>query len=160
MKYYLIDASAFVYAVENEGKTKLDFFQEKAQGLAFLYFPQFCVTEVLNTYARLCFADKKVTPDIYTKWRGAFISAIHNRKLVYVYDLHRYHNLNADRIYKVEHTIPLGRNETPLSSFDILIIAMGMELKRTHIDDEVVILTRDARLLKIANRFVQSKWFE
>ena len=48
MKYYLIDASAFVYAIENITRTKMDFFMEKAKGEAFLYIPQFCVTEVIH----------------------------------------------------------------------------------------------------------------
>lgn len=160
MKYYLIDASAFVYAVENEGNTKIDFFMEKAGNKAFLYIPQFCIAEVLNTYARFFFKDKKIGSDTYTKWRGAFLKAVHNRRIFYVYDLHRYHNLNADAIYKIEHKIALGPKEGPLSAFDILIIAMGMELKRIHIADEVIILTRDGRLLKIANKFIDAVWFE
>ena len=160
MKYYLVDASAFVYAVENEGNTKIDFLGEKVENKAFLYIPQFCIAEVLNTYARFFFKDKRIGADTYTKWRGAFLKAVHNRRIFYAYDLHRYHNLNADAIYRIEHRTVLKPKETPLSAFDILIIAMGTELKRIHINDEVVILTRDARLLRIANKFVNAMWFE
>lgn len=47
MKYYLIDASAFIHWTENEGKTKMDLLHEKAVGEAFLYIPQFCIAEVI-----------------------------------------------------------------------------------------------------------------
>jgi hypothetical protein len=163
MKYYLLDASAIVYAVEYLDTIRLNFFEEKQKGKAFLYIPQFCVAEVLNTFARLCFRDKKINPDQYTTWRGEFINAIHNGRIFYAYDLHRYHNLNADKVYSIEHKTPLRGNETPLSTFDILIIAMGMELKKIHHPTEVIILTRDSRLHCISNKspdFPKAEWFE
>ena len=163
MKYYLIDTSAFVYSIENLGKTKIDFFSEKALNKAFLYLPQFCVTEVLNTFAR-CFFQKKSIPteEIYKEWCVNFLDAIRNRKLIYVYDLHRYHNLNTDPIIIKEHTTPLTGKERYLSSFDILIIAMAMELSKIHIENnEVILLTRDGRLKRIANLLsVKSIWYE
>jgi len=161
MKYYLIDASAFVYSIENLGKLKVDYFKEKALGEAFLYIPQFCVTEVLNTFARCFFSEKKISPNVYNKWRGEFIKAIHNRNLLYVYDLHRYHNINTDKIYKIEHQTPLRGKEKYLSSFDILIIGMAIEMKKIHIgNNEVILLTRDGRLNRIAKKYVNTLWFE
>jgi len=106
MKYYLIDTSAFIYAIENLEKIKINFFIERANETAFLYMPQFCVPEVFNTFARFFYRDKKIGGDLYTKWRGEFIKAIHNRRILYCYDLHRYHNLNTHKIYKIEHKIP------------------------------------------------------
>jgi len=163
MNYYLIDASAFVYAVENVNRTKIDFFMEKAEGTAFLYVPQFCVAEVLNTYARLFFRENRIAGKLYTEWRNEFLKAIRSRRTLYCYDLHRYHNLNADRIYRKEHRMPYQGNENSLSAFDILIIAMGMELKKIHSPNEVTILTRDIRLRTISNssgEFVPAIWFE
>ncbi len=163
MKYYLIDTSAFVYAIENAGKTKLDFFQEKALGQAFLYIPQFCITEVLNTFAKYCFRDYKngkLDEKIYNEWRGNFIKAVHDRNLLYAYDLHRYHNINSDKIFKEEHTTPIGKKEGYLSSLDILIIAMGIELCYIHGKENVTILTRDGRLNRIGNKFLSVRWFE
>lgn len=163
MHYYLIDASAFVYAVENVNQTKMDFFLEKANGTAFLYIPQFCVAEVLNTYARLFFRENKITGALYSQWRNEFTKAIRRRRTIYCYDLHRYHNMNADRIYKKEHIVPYTRNENPLSTFDILVIAMGMELKKIHFPNNVSVLTRDGRLRRISNmskNFASAIWFE
>ena len=164
MKYYLIDTSAFVFSIENMKSTQMDFFVEKAKGEAFLYMPQFCVTEVFNTYARKFYEENTIQADVYGKWRNAFISAIHNRRILYCYDLHRYHNLNAHKIYKLEHKgIPRSSEYDRLSGFDILIIAMGMELKKVHAPNDVFILTRDKRLKRISNAhrdFAKAIWFE
>lgn len=163
MKYYLIDTSAFVYAIENLETIRLDFFAEKASGAAFLYMPQFCVTEVFNTYTRLFYRDRKIGGSRYTRWRGEFIKAIHDRQLVYCYDLHRYHNPNAHKICKIEHTTPYGEGEKFLSTFDILVIAMGMELQRIHLPNPVNVLTRDRRLATISAKdrsFAPPVWVE
>lgn len=162
MRYYLLDASAFIYAMEKLGQTKRDFFVEKASGTAFLYMPQFCVTEILNTFARFFYRQKKIGEALYNKWRTHFIEAIRNRKMLYCYDLHRYHNLNADRVYEIEHKESYGPAENRLSAFDILVIAMGAELKRIHSPNEVYVLTRDRRLRTISNmnkEFAQAIWF-
>lgn len=163
MKYYLIDTSAFVYAIENLDKIKNNFFMEKANGAAFLYMPQFCIPEVFNTFARFFYRDKKIGGELYTKWRGEFIKAIKDRRIIYCYDLHRYHNLNTQKIYKLEHTIPYSAKEDALSTFDILIIAMGIELKKIHPSNDISILTRDGRLHRISNmntEFASAEWFE
>lgn len=163
MKYYLIDTSAFVYAIENVNQTKMDFFMERANGTAFLYMPQFCITEVFNTYARLFYRENKIVGTLYNQWRNEFIRAIHNRRIIYCYDLHRYHNLNVTRVCKIEHTKPYKNTEDSLSSFDILVIAMGIELKKIHSPNEVFVLTRDERLHRISSmrkEFAPAVWFE
>ena len=160
MKYYLIDTSAYVFAAENIGKKfNVDFLQEKANDDAFLYLPQFCVTEVLNTFAKCFHKQKKYLPDKYIDIKKHFLDLIHDRKLIYVYDLHRYHNLNADEIIEKEQTIPLRAKHHNLSSLDILIIAMAKELEWIHIRDEIIILTRDRRLEHIAKEVGISAYF-
>ncbi|MFA6431909.1 MAG: hypothetical protein WCV91_06000 [Candidatus Margulisiibacteriota bacterium] len=151
MKYYLLDASAFIYAIENLTSLKHNFFLEHANGDAFLYMPQFCVTEVLNCFAKFFYRSNKIGEASYVKWKDMFLSQIRQRKVIYCYDLHRYHNINIDKIIELEHKTPYSQKEGALSSFDILIIAMGMELKRIHPSCEVNTLTRDGRLLKISN---------
>lgn len=163
MQYCLIDTSAFIYAIENLNQTNLDFFTEKASDMAFLYMPQFCFAEVFNAWARFFYRDNRIIGSLYRRWRDAFIRAIHNRNVIYCYDLHRYHNLNSHQIYKIEHTEPYAPGEKALSSFDILLIAMGIELRRIHKPASVLILTRDKRLCKISNmgtEFAPAVWFE
>lgn len=156
LKYYLLDASAFIYAVEKYEEP--DFIEEKENGEAFLYLPQFCVTEILNAYGRFFWEEGKLDSEDYTKWRGAFLKLVRDRKTIYCYDLHRYHIKNADKVFKVEHTI--DRIGSPLSSFDILIIAMGIELKKIHPHNDVIILTRDKQLKKVSNEVgVTAQWY-
>jgi len=163
VKYYLIDASAFIYAIENLDKIKRNFFVEKASGTAFLYMPQFCVTEVFNTCAKFFWRLGRIGSDRYHEWRDEFIKAIHDRRVIYCYDLHRYHNLNAHKIYELEHKTPYVKKEKPLSSLDILVIAMGMELKKIHSPNDVIVLTRDRRLITISNmdeEYATAIWFK
>ena len=163
MNYYLLDASAFVYAIENIDKLKKNFFIEKSNGSVFLYIPQFCIVEVFNAFARFFYRDKRIGNELYTKWRGEFSKLVRNRKVLYCYDLHRYHNFNADKIYKFEHSVPYKSGEKSLSAFDILVIAMSMELKHLHSPNQVSILTRDGRLYRISNmrnEFAPAIWLE
>jgi len=164
MKYYLIDASALVYGIRNLGNTKTDFFIEQATKRALLYVPQFCVAEVLNAFARVFYKDQSVGEETYIEWRDVFIKAIHNRRILYCYDLHRYHNLNTDKVFEIEHTTSYNpKRKNYLSALDILIIAMGMELRRIHPPDDVSVLTRDGRLHKISNaseEFAHATWFD
>jgi len=163
VKYYLIDSSAFVHSVEHSGNTNINFFVERANGDAFLYIPQFCITEVFNTYARKFYEENIIPGSVYNQWRNAFINAIHDRRMLYCYDLHRYHNLNSHKIYRSEHRIPRSSKYDRLSTFDVLIIAMGMELKKVHAPNDVFILTRDKRLKRVSNArkdFARAIWFE
>jgi len=163
MNYYLLDASAFIYAIENLNKLKRDIFVEKANGTAFLYIPQFCIPEVFNTFARFFYRDKRIGGDQYTKWRNEFTKLVRNRRILYCYDLHRYHNLNTNRVYKLEHSTPYKNGEGALSTFDILVVAMGIELKHLHTTSNVSVLTRDGRLHRISNMskdFAPAIWFE
>lgn len=122
------------------------------------------MTEVFNVFARFFFRDKKIKDaKLYTKWRSDFIQTIHDRNIIYCYDLHRYHNLNAHKVYGLEHKTPYARGEKPLYAPDILVIAMGMELKKIHTPSLVTILTRDCRLKRISNMdksFAAAEWFE
>ncbi|OIO00343.1 hypothetical protein COY52_03225 [Candidatus Desantisbacteria bacterium CG_4_10_14_0_8_um_filter_48_22] len=107
-----------------------------------------------------------------------FIAHVHDRKFFYSYDLNRYHNLNTTEVIEVEHTtdtefdasgLTPGTNNTiieaefkkkdshdsiskhHLTSFDILIIAMGMELKRMK-GEEIYLVTNDKRMALISSK--------
>ncbi len=68
---------------------------------------------------------------------------------MYCYDLHRYHNLGIHSICKSEHAIPYRKNEDSPSTFDILIISMGLELMRIHSGHPLSIVTGDHRIARI-----------
>lgn len=154
--------------------------KQKENDRAIFFIPSFCIAEVRNTLAKWLHREKNIfrSQEHYKAVFHMFISHVHDRKFFYSYDLNRYHNLNTTEIVEVEHTtetefeatgLPIGTDEGKinaklqeknpydhigkyyLSSFDILIIAMGMELKKTH-GEEIHLLTRDKRLALICSK--------
>ncbi len=130
---------------------KLDeIFVSQTNKKATVYLPQFCVAETFNTFARLYYKDKSISEELYNSLTELFKEHIKDRKLLYCYDLHRYHNLNADAVIRAEHTVPYN-GDISLSTLDILIIAMGIELMHIHPPKNVYVVTGDKRLHKICN---------
>ena len=153
---------------------------QKENEKAIFFIPSFCIAEVRNTLARWLHREKNIfrSQEHYKAVFHTFISHVHDRKFFYSHDLNRYHNLNTTEVTEVEHTtetefdatgLPIGtdvrtinaklQEKDPydhvgkyyLSTFDILIIAMGMELKKTH-GEEIHLLTRDKRLYLICSK--------
>ena len=154
--------------------------QQKLTNEAVIFIPSFCIAEVRNTLAKWYFRYKNVfrSKQHYDTTFWKFIAAVHDRKFFYSYALNRYHNLNTSAITDVEHVtdtefdatgLPVGtdnklinkelrkKNEYDhigryyLSTFDILIIAMGMELRRIT-GEEIHFLTSDKRLPMISSK--------
>jgi predicted nucleic acid-binding protein len=152
--YYLIDASAFGRYVDPRITSKKhDISKNIAKGY-FYYIPQFCIAEIFNIFAKWRYRKEQgktfINEKKYKSLRETFKTLIHDRASIYSYDLHRYHNLNCDKIYEIEHTTPKSSKKPYLSTFDILIIAMAIELQRIHGKDNITILTCDNRLIEIA----------
>ncbi|MDR1195504.1 MAG: hypothetical protein LBL00_03405 [Endomicrobium sp.] len=151
---YLLDASAFLNYVDPNRSTSTpiihDIVNEISKG-NFYYMPQFCVAEVFNTFAKWRYDKGKIDNNSYNRLCAAFKDMIHDRKVIYAYDLHRYHNINCDKIYATEHTTTRPTTKSYLSTFDILIIAMGIELQKIHGIADVTILSNDKRLINISN---------
>ena len=154
--------------------------RQKLTNKAIILIPSFCIAEVRNTLAKWYFRHKNVfrSKQHYDTTFWKFIAAVHDRKFFYSYDLNRYHNLNTSAITDVEHItdtefdatgLPVGtdsksinkelrkkneydhRGRYYLSTFDILIVAMGMELRRIT-GEEIHLLTSDKRLALISSR--------
>lgn len=154
--------------------------EQKVTGKAIIFIPSFCIAEVRNILDKWFLRCKGIfhSQQHYETAFENFISHVHDRKFFYSYDLNRYHNLNVNEVTFVEHTtetefdatgLPIGtyddtindelRKRNPrdhvskyyLSTFDILIIAMGIELKRIH-GEEVHLLTADKRLFSISSK--------
>ncbi|MDR3243659.1 MAG: hypothetical protein LBT79_02800 [Elusimicrobiota bacterium] len=158
--YYLLDASAFGRYIdeEYEGVIKHDIIKNKLDDY-FYYIPQFCISEVFNMLAKWRYDEEynkrykkaTITDNRYQELKNYFIKLIHDRLFLYPYDLHRYHNLNAHKIFDIENSVKREQPTDKLSSFDILIIAMGIELQRIHGDKNITILSCDKRLIKVSN---------
>ncbi|MDR3244695.1 MAG: hypothetical protein LBT79_08105 [Elusimicrobiota bacterium] len=161
--YYLIDASAFGRYVDTfnpkSQPIKRNIFSDIIAG-NFYYIPQFCIPEVFNMFAKWRYDTdynkrhkrKKLNKKEYEYLYKLFISYVHNRVLLYPYDLHRYHNLNCHKIYMVENNTDRQQPTDRLSAFDILIIAMGIELQKIHGKNNITILSCDKILIRIANK--------
>ncbi len=156
--YYVFDASAIhhLYAANEDLTPKLDHFvEQRGLGKAFLFVPNFCVAETFNTFAKLRYRKHELSEEQYKVCREAFAQDIHNGELFYHYELNRYHVLYVDYIIPFEHLFqpqrPKGTRkgeEWTLSTFDILIIAVGMELARITAG-YTYLITCDRRLHKI-----------
>jgi len=176
--FYLLDTNVALhhYIPDKKVTPQLDHIIEQ-HGLkkAFIFIPQFCVSEVFNTFAKLHYRKKETYPqeyqDLYLndfkplsvfdyqKVCGNFKADIKFGRLFYNYELSRYHVFNADHVITFEHQINLIRKnvktgkEEPwlMSTFDILIIAMGIELARINGEDRTYILTCDKRIKVVAD---------
>ena len=153
--YYLLDASAFCRFAEYISSSKIqithNIISKYLEGY-FYYMPQFCIAEVFNTFAKWHYAEKRINAQDYKELVYLFKTLIQNRNLIYPYDLHRYHNLNCDKIFPIEHTTPHSQpKKGKLSTFDILIIAMALELQLIHGNDNISILSCDNRLIQISS---------
>lgn len=177
MVYYLLDASALVLKyrpdpderVERAKKAMDAIEAQRKEREAFLFLPNFCVAEAFNTLAKWFWREKKFrTKEQYQTACKALerdvkrVDEGDDGRRFYAYDLHRYHVLNCNKVFEVEHTTDLeqdprhpDRFKPPLSTFDILIIAMGMELKRVHAGQSVYIATSDKRLALVAEKLLK-----
>jgi hypothetical protein len=61
-----------------------------------------------------------------------------------------YHNLNCNKIYEVDHTHTQKKIQA-LSTFDILILTIAMELQLIQGNSNVTILSFDKHILTIAS---------
>jgi len=150
MKAYLFDASAAIQIyVPRDETVRLSVekvLKQKELGQAVLFIPNFCVAEVFNAFAKMHFRERGMGDDEYQRCLGDFREHIHWGKTLYAYDLNRYHIIAADKIIPAEQKRPLKPNKGPLSTFDILIIAMACELGYTRGVENTFLLTCDERL--------------
>lgn len=147
-------------------------------GKSLFYIPEFCIAETFNIFARYHYRDKELTAADHDRVRKEFSLHVRNRATFYPLELTRYHNYNIDAIAPIEHTTSteyqaanllapisnkklkkglatVGADKNPgryrLSTFDMLIISMGIELEKVHGKNTVAIITNDKRLALISN---------
>jgi len=186
-KYYLFDTSAAIHFYIPHPNPKVNavlayLLAQKASGHAFFYIPIFCIAEIFNTLAKHHFRTKEITKDVYDDAVSKVKDHIRNRQFFYPYSMDRYHNLNTDLIFPIEHQVdteysvtglppgtPIGNinlalaandphdhtGHYHLSTLDIAIIAMGIELRRVH-DQNFAIISKDKRLINICDKIPQS----
>jgi hypothetical protein len=133
-----------------------------------LFLPNFCIVEVFNIFRKYRFGkwNRKVisnggtiTKQEYDRVYRQFQKDIHNGKLFYHYELSRYHLLNTALIGPIDNYYAYQRqrgkkkaNPSPMSTFDSLIIGIGIELVRLHGQENVLLLTDDDRIYQMLQR--------
>jgi hypothetical protein len=149
--YYLIDTSAVIHHYKEDPQLtpRIEHIvEQQGLGRAVLFIPNFCIAEVFNTFAKLHFRERSLIGEEYQKCCEQFRHDIHNAKLFYHYELQRYHILNVDYIVPFEHQLLTNQDEY-LSTFDIIILAMGIELVRIVGEKDFFIITCDKRIHSI-----------
>ena len=157
---YLFDACAFInYFRKSPGYPDIEdkvnhIVEQKGLNQATIFMPNFCIAEVFNTLGRLRYREGVIKNDAeYSIVKNAFRHHIRRGALISEYPLHIYHIYNADYIVPFEHQWSIGPDQSwHLSTFDILIIGMGMELAKHFGDENVRIVTCDNRLEMICNK--------
>lgn len=152
---YLFDTCAWVHYYRGQLKVKalLDkIIEYKGLNKATLFMPSFCIAEVFNTFAKWRYRneDIKINEEEYNAIKDKFRSHIRKGALITEYPLHIYHTYNTDYVIPFEHQWDI--HEKALSTFDILILGMGIELVKHYGDSPVKIVTADKRLANIANQ--------
>lgn len=129
----------------------------------FLYIPNFCIAEVISVFMKYGFGHwnkhvqkaGKIDRRVYQRLVRQFQIDIHNGKAIYQYELSRYHILGINLVAPIDHHFQVRRgrkNHRPMSTFDHLIISMGIQLAHIHGASNVCILTSDRRLADVLAR--------
>jgi len=130
----------------------------------FLYIPNFCIAEVFGVLAKHAYGKwnrhltsrglKTIDKRWYEGLIRQFREDIHNGKVLYQYELSRYHVLGQDLVAPIDHHFQHRRRKgvNPMATFDRLYIAMGIHLAHIHGRENVVLLTADHRISDIVER--------
>jgi hypothetical protein len=131
----------------------------------FFYIPNFCIAEVFSVFMKYAFSNwnrhlrkGRIDRRVHNSLRDQFQEDIHNARLFYHYELSRYHVLAMNLIAPIDHHYKLskrkkgGGDALPAGTFDHLILAMGIHLVKIHGNDNVIIITSDDRLSKVADK--------
>jgi hypothetical protein len=162
---YLLDASAAVnfYALQH-AKANRALKHIRDQKLKYrqasLFIPNFCIAEVFNALAKMHFnpdhTSRTLDSRSYKNALKEFRDDVHWGRVLYPYDLNRYHVIASDIIIPVEHNLALKDNRGHLSTYDILVIAMACELGYSGNPDEVYLLTCDNRMKRVFEEIKRS----
>lgn len=131
----------------------------------FLYIPNICIAETFSVLMKYAFGKwnwqvKRAGPGtidkrVYRRLIRQFQHDIHNGRVLYQYELSRYHILAQDLVAPIDHYYQHTRGpkrHVPMGTFDHLYIAMGIHLAHIHGPDNVVLLTADDRIADIVGK--------
>jgi hypothetical protein len=173
MKYLLIDANiaAGYYlpeSISNKNAARnIELIINHARNRkeeVFIYMPNFCVAETVSVFIKCSFGKwnkhvkKPIDTRVYQSLVNQFQKDIHNGSFLYHLELNRYHILGINLVAPIDHYFKISKRKTkqhninPASTFDHLIISMGIQLAKIHGSENVFIVTSDNRLATIINK--------
>jgi hypothetical protein len=128
-----------------------------------LYIPNICIAETFSVFMKYAFGKwnphlkhkKTIDKRVYEHLVSQFQKDIHNGRLLYQYELSRYHILAIDLVAPIDHHYQHTRgkkNHRPMGTFDHLYVAMGIHLAHIDGNENVVLLTADDRISNIVSR--------
>jgi len=134
--------------------------------------PSFCIAETFVTLEKYRWGatwnkhvskQTRLTPRAFKKARDAFHEAIHNGTKLLQIELNRYHVLCLDLIspinaaYRIKRDRGAKKNVTPASTYDLLLVAMGIWLQRQLGARNLIIATGDERVALAVRRARSTK---
>lgn len=176
-KIVLLDSNVIVdYYLNRDRKVieSMDMLKaRREQGQCIISIPNFCIGEVFSSFANICFyKDKDRLGDRYDPEAASkrFVEAkykfIDELSRDYQYkrfqyfshvELNRYHLFNAHLVYepawkhlKALHEKKMFTDKYP-STFDLLVIAQGIEMTSIYSDSEFALMTSDKLMIDICN---------
>ncbi len=133
-----------------------------------LLMPNFCIAEVFSVFEKYRWGStwnkhvssaNTLSSMEFESIRREFSTAIHNAASILQVDLNRYHVLCADLISPINHAYQIRRRGSkksvqmkPASTYDMLILSMGIWLKKVHGPDSFTIVTGDGRIGNVVRR--------
>lgn len=168
-KYILLDTNVLLnyYYNENEDVTRImNLLTTNLSKSVTLFMPNFCTAEFFKILSSECFYKKSLSTEKFCKLKQNFINDISrdykfNRLQKYVtVDLNHYHLFNAHLVYEPAMEYMRTYHEDPyfkknpqakkyISTFDLLVIAQGIELGHIHGYENFCILTSDQLMYDI-----------
>ena len=174
MKYILLDANvtagyylwrSLSSKIARERITNILDSGRSGESKFFFYLPNFCVAEVFSVFMKYSFGTwnahvkgKSIDTRVYNSLVRQFQSDIHNGKFIYHYELNRYHVLGINLVAPVDHHFQITQKKKkqkqprPMSTFDHLILSMGIHLVHVHGRENVLILSADNRLTNVLKK--------
>ncbi|OIO01165.1 hypothetical protein COY52_07165 [Candidatus Desantisbacteria bacterium CG_4_10_14_0_8_um_filter_48_22] len=172
-KFFLLDANVIVdyYLGRHEVQRVFnDLLRRRQEGRCLIFIPDFCISEIFSTFAKKCYYEKdardRISEQQFRKAKWDFIDDTsrdleYKRAQPYTHvELSQNHLINAHLVYqpawdfvKKEHVRKKlvrkdGTYKFP-STFDLLVIAQGVEMAKLYSDEDFVILTSDEVMLEI-----------
>jgi hypothetical protein len=132
-----------------------------------LLIPSFCIGETFAVFEKYRWgaswnrhvnAKTRLTPGKFRSVRDAFHQAIHNGTKLLQVELNRYHVLCLDLIapinaaYRIKRDRTIKKNVNPASTYDLLVVAMGIWLQRLHGAQDFLVATGDERVALMVKR--------